>query len=639
MVTGKAIKQSDLRWRDDEVKWLMEKYFAPHDSSCAKKDEVAAANIGASTSPVLPKLHKYSDDKVISNIRRSARAEEFHALFDEGSIDNFLSQSEAELALCSILAFFTEHDAEQIDELFRSSALYRDKWDEMHGDKTYGQMTIDYAMMKTEGNYDPNFYKKQPENPPDNSVSIVATNLIVDSIDTIDDSVNDANAGTAFALAYQDRLKYCSKQKCWYWYNDGIWQIDDDGCECKRCLENLLRGICSHIIDSQQYRHLLDPVRKCLESPKMKRIIDFAKCKAEINYSAFDSNKYLLNCENGTFDLNNMTFREHSATDLIRLKANVVYDINAQCPEFMRFLKEIFLNDSEIIEFVQKIFGYCLTGETSLDKLFIFLGKTTRNGKTTLLSTIKVMLGTYAASIRPESLIQTTGNSGSSHSEDIARLDGKRYALCSEFPENTKMSAGRVKELTGGGDITARALYQNSTEFTPQFKLLLDTNYPPVITDDTLFLSDRVVVIPMLRHFKEDERDIELAEKLQTPENLSGILNWCIEGYKKYMQDGLVLPPSIVNATEEVRMGGDNIYAFTKSALEPDVLGRESIASIYEKYISFCLENNTQAFSKTYFTDKLRKLYTDGSVKKAKINGMSTLCLCGFKYKSRQDTL
>ena len=105
--------------------------------------------------------------------------------------------------------------------------------------------------------------------------------------------------------------------------------------------------------------------------------------------------------------------------------------------------------------------------------------------------------------------------------------------------------------MTGNNILTARFLRENSFECKPQFKLFIDTNHLPQISDMTLFESDRIKIIPFNRHFTAEERDIDLKSFFARSENLSGILNWCLEGFRLYMTEGLDMPDSVENATKE----------------------------------------------------------------------------------------
>ena len=115
-------------------------------------------------------------------------------------------------------------------------------------------------------------------------------------------------------------------------------------------------------------------------------------------------------------------------------------------------------------------------------------------------------------------------------SEDIARLAGIRFTNISEPSRGLLLNAAQVKSMTGNDTMNARFLNENSFDFKPQFKMYVNTNYLPVITDMTLFQSGRVVIIPFNRHFEEWEQDRTLKEEFSKPNTQSAILNWLVVG-------------------------------------------------------------------------------------------------------------
>ena len=103
--------------------------------------------------------------------------------------------------------------------------------------------------------------------------------------------------------------------------------------------------------------------------------------------------------------------------------------------------------------------------------------------------------------------------------------------------------------MTGNDTINARYLNENSFDFVPVFKIFINTNYLPNVNDMTLFQSGRLKIIPFNRHFEEGEQDQGLKGQFAQPENLSGIFNWCLEGYRKFCQRGLETPDAVKKAT------------------------------------------------------------------------------------------
>lgn len=88
-------------------------------------------------------------------------------------------------------------------------------------------------------------------------------------------------------------------------------------------------------------------------------------------------------------------------------------------------------------------------------------------------------------------------------------------------PESVLLKLSRLKSLLGRDSITARHLYQRETTFIPKFKLVINTNFLPTITDDTVFSSGRINVISFDRHFEPQEQDKDLKNRLRDKQELS----------------------------------------------------------------------------------------------------------------------
>ena len=159
----------------------------------------------------------------------------------------------------------------------------------------------------------------------------------------------------------------------------------------------------------------------------------------------------------------------------------------------------------------------------------------------------------------------------------------------------------------------------------------------PNTTDPTIFTSGRVMVIPFERKFEEAERDTGLKKKLSEPENLSGILNWCIDGLKNIDITGFRAPDVIQQANECYKKQNDRIGRFIEETMEADATAEIKTASAYEAYRSWCHINGFYAENITNFKASLENI---GTVKKKRPleGGNPTPILMGFKLKN-QDNL
>ncbi len=173
-----------------------------------------------------------------------------------------------------------------------------------------------------------------------------------------------------------------------------------------------------------------------------------------------------------------------------------------RCPRWERFLAEIFAGDLELVEYVQRFVGYCLTGDTREQTLAVLHGFGC-NGKSTLLTVLKRLLGDYAMTAPFDTFMRARSDHGPGN--ELARLRGSRLVTASESGEGKRLDEATVKEITGGDTIAARFLYGEHFEYTPQFKLILVTNHRPKVdgADDAIWR--RIRLVPFEENFEGRE--------------------------------------------------------------------------------------------------------------------------------------
>lgn len=219
-------------------------------------------------------------------------------------------------------------------------------------------------------------------------------------------------------------------------------------------------------------------------------VISDAMSVHTISMEEFDTDPYIFNCKNGTLHLKSKEFTPHRPEDKLTKHSNVEYNPDARCERFERFMVEITNGDQEKAKFLQKVLGYGLSGDTRFECMFIFYGATTRNGKGTLCESVLKVIGHYGCTSQAETIGVKPNKSSRSPSEDVARLAGVRFVNISEPDRSLRLDAALVKTMTGNDTMNARFLNENSFDFKPQFKLYINTNYRPAISDLTLFSSD-----------------------------------------------------------------------------------------------------------------------------------------------------
>ena len=598
-----------------------------------------------------------TDEQVIDHASRSESGEKFKALMDGNWEDSYDSQSDADMALVSILAFWCGNVEEQIDRIFRTSGLMREKWDRRTGDATYGQITIRNAIASSSAIYVPLRDAATPEEEfadLDEEEQHAAFHPDLKHITlTLEEMKPHTNPryqrdeigiGNAFADYFKPIARFNADRNIWYVYDGTVWQPDENALAVAELAKNLadqLYTFALSIKDEDTRNRYIKRVQKLKLRKNRKTMVEDAKSVYPVRMELFDSNKYLFNCENGTLDLNTLSFRPHDPGDYITKISPITYDPEATCPRWDQFVDEVMQGRNSVSRYLQKAVGYSLTGDTSLECLFIMYGPTTRNGKTTTIETILRLMGEYGRSAKPDMLASNfRGPSNGAPSEDVARLAGARFVGISEMEQKLTINASLTKQLTGNNRITARFLHENSFEFQLQAKIFIDTNHLPNVTDQTLFESGRLLIIPFNRHFEEHEQDKSLKTTLSDPAALSGILNWAVEGYRLFKEEGLEPPEDVKSATAQYRQDSDRISQFIDSWLEE---GKDEdgdkyqvpCKAAYRVYSRWCEEMNYRPDNYKNFRAAMEKAYMVDT-RRPKGGGSMTPLIIGVRLRKEE---
>lgn len=567
-VTGDTIFPADLKDCTESIKPLFEKYIGVSDvNECEfysnfddlKNDDLKKAD------SIIQTLQ--TDDLFLGNFEKLG----------------YTSQSEADLALCNKLAYKCNWNPSMIDYVFQRSGLYRDKWDRID----YKSRTISKAM------------DSKPEKLP--TINIIKSY-----------GYDDTGNAERFRDMYIGDVYYCPDFKKWTYY---------DPAKNKWCPDQMIvvKRMFDKVIEKMKTENSTDPevlkkhIRQTRSSVKKKNALTEAQHLMPVKASMFDSHINLFNVANGYIDLKNNSFHEPDKNKLFMRVSGVSYSKGAVCPKWLKFLDEIFLGDKELIEYIQKLLGYSLSGNISEQILVVFFGNG-NNGKSLFSEIIREVFGDYAANMDIKSLMVRSNNTGSS---DIARLKGKRFVSTSENNEGSRLDEGLVKQLTGGDTVTARRLYEEEFEFIPQCTICMSTNHKPIIrgTDDGIWR--RIVLIPFKYTIPQDKIDKNLKSKLM--EELPGILNWILEGSKKYIKYGLELPKVCAQEIDEYKLEMDPIARFIDERCDTtDSNACIKASELYLNYTSWATANNEYIMNSTRFGREMSKRYK----KQRRMNGI-----------------
>lgn len=338
---------------------------------------------------------------------------------------------------------------------------------------------------------------------------------------------------------------------------------------------------------------------------KIKAMIELAAAQPEIAISQeeMDKNPFLFNVKNGTIDLLTGELRPHNRDDLITRVAPVIYDKSATSPKFNAFMASITDGNKNIENYLKRVVGYILTGDTSAQRFWIFYGHGA-NGKSTFMSLISALLGEgqYAATTPSRTFKKANTRL---IRNDLARLPGYRLVSASELDAGQQLDEALIKRVTGGERIAASFLRQEIFEYLPQFKVVMLANYLPDIrgVDDGIWR--RIWVVPFARQFKKREINPNLLQELKA--ELSGILNWALEGCQEWQKRGLAEPEEVIAATDALRKERDVVQLFMddRCTVKPS----ESVAksSLYEAYTAWAEDACLTPLSKNQFGSTMQQ--------------------------------
>ena len=410
---------------------------------------------------------------------------------------------------------------------------------------------------------------------------------------------NDIGLGNLFAECFKDTVRFCLDNQKWYVYDGTVWVLDNGDIKTQCCMQRLLQLLplyCKEVETEENRDYMkkyLQYINKSSSDIVIKRGINTSKNMLTISLTDFDSDPYILNCTNGVHDLRTGKISPHSP-EYFLTKITNTYPAHSRtkiCKRWYQYIEEIMSFDKEKVAFLQRALGYSILGVNKEECMFLAYGAKSRNGKGTLFNSLaKALSSGYMGSVDTDLIcVDKRGKTKDFNAPQpsLRKIVGTRIVTMSENDRDVLLASAAMKSITGRDELVTRGLHENPISFTPQFKMWLSTNYLPAVNDDTIFKSDRIWVLEFNEHFEGDNRDNDLKEFFERPENLPTILRWLIDGCKDYLQNGLNPPECVIKATQNYREQYDRIGMFIKECCElgedKKVL-RGNLNSAYERW-------------------------------------------------------
>lgn len=642
--TGNAIKNIPIMNREQEIIPLWEKHVNV-------KNEFNQPISKPRYSSTERQELKLSDEEIINTALASKQGGEFYRYYHDGDISaNNNDASSADMSFCNMLAFWCNGDAAQMDRIFRSSALMRDKWDEKRGERTYGEITIDSALSITRNGYVKTVAidKKPSFHIGDTSVErftedgeLITPGMLQPemNIDEYGEPIfhikkiykkyhyNDTGNAERFYDYFGDLFRYNVTDKIFMFWTGKTWIKDykkiirkyaNELINILRNEENALEDEISehqklgHIDEALKLTKILDISRKNTarisnKSGKDAMLSEFeALYEIPVESSIFNKDDYLLNTESGIVNLKTGELMPFDKEKYISKNTGVKVSYEEPVV-WLNFLRSVFDNGDEkqtqeIIDSLQTCLGYSLTGSTREQCMFLLYGGGS-NGKSTLTETIAKIIGDYGESIDSSVLMQQK-NVNSTAVYSIAKLQTARFVETGETDDGGKLAEAQLKKMTGSDKISAQFKFGNEFSFYPKFKIWMSTNNKPIIRGTDLGIWRRLFLFPFLNSFTGDKKDKDLPIKLANESDK--ILGWCIQGCMKYLSSGLIEPERAKTAKEEYKDQMDIIAQFLRKECVLDESYSVDCKVLYSHYKTWAIDNTEFTMKESKFSEELK---------------------------------
>jgi putative DNA primase/helicase len=421
------------------------------------------------------------------------------------------------------------------------------------------------------------------------------------------ESHGDIRNAKAFAQIARGRFLYVATRDRWLQWRQQMWNV----CEKDEHVA-MAKDVCGRILnaagsvfgqDQERGKRLLQEAMAAHNLSRITAMLKLTVSEPEMATTdrELDCDPYLLGVRNGVIDLRTGRHYFNQPEMRITRYCNAGFAEDATCPQWLRFLDQIFINDTETIECVQRLLGCTLLGLATEEILIICYGHGS-NGKSVFSNVVHKIMGGYAITA-PPSLLTARRQDDTGPRNDLAALAGARYVSINEMQAGDRLDEQVVKMLAGREPISARFLHQEFFEFTPSFTPWLRTNHKPIITglDDGIWR--RLVLLPFSRKFTDDEKDPALEQKLLDEQD--AMLMWMVEGAKLYLQDGIKLSPRMRSELGIYRSESDLLGEFLSDQTRPDPTGKANQGTLYKSYRDWCEECGVRPLSKKTFTQRL----------------------------------
>lgn len=382
-----------------------------------------------------------------------------------------------------------------------------------------------------------------------------------------------------FEYVHRGRVVYAHTFGHWLYYDPetGIWQVDRQE-KIAHWIREFIRKLSRENRARWGKAAVIDAVARLV-----RRAPDIALSGLE-----FDADPDTLGTADGLYSLRTS---ERLAPDpgLRISKTTAVAPAPGTPKRWARFLQDTTGGDQALVEYLQRLCGYCLTGHTREESLEFIYGPG-GNGKGVFMGTLLDIAGGYGRQASMDTFIRSRSDR---HPADLADLQGARVVFAAESAEGARWDEQRVKMATGRDKISARFMRGNFFEYTPQFTLLIASNHKPRIGTVDAAWERRLHLIPFEQRPANPDPHLKDALRDEYPQ----ILAWMIEGAEWWHREGLAPPERVTAATREYLVEEDVIGLWFGECCIADPTARIARSDLHNDYERWCGQMGHKASS------------------------------------------
>lgn len=308
----------------------------------------------------------------------------------------------------------------------------------------------------------------------------------------------------------------------------------------------------------------------------------------------------IVNVKNGLLDVETGELKPHTPKRLSTIQLPVTYDPEADCPRIKQFLNEVIPLDA--VPTIQEFIGYCLTPDTRHHKALMFTG-TGSNGKSTLIELIKALIGkTNMVSIPVQALSDSRWKR--------ADLEGKLLNAFADLSHKALESSSYFKMIVSGEEIDAERKNKDPFYFRPFAKQIFSANELPGSYDTSEAYMRRWIIINFPHQFKPGKNaDENLVDKLTTDIELSGLLNFALEGFRRLREQGKFTEnESTRQALQAYKENIDNVARFMGEECTVHTKARCIKTQLFTAYENWCNETGAKALGRYKFYERVKRM-------------------------------